>query len=215
MWIARWLIDVTKTKVTKSELPFNNRNQAQVRVEVNIDPGATRVTNTPKFQFWDFIEFSGAMSAFMGLGIGVVAWIFYFLEPFGVLGPNDGNAIYDTAANDFDEELRSAKMEQAEAMAAAIKEAHPDMGDIDPELVFEKVMAPSDSAAFRKEADMDSLLAELVKKEGGGAAESSGLPDDVMQMIDAPHSDVVNPVQQATEPLLGGGAASSGPREEV
>merc|ERR1712196_521915 len=124
--------------------------------------------NTPKFNIMMFPELLGALSGLFGLGMGVVAWIFFVLEPFGVLGPNDGNKIYEDASNDFDNELKDQKMEEAQRIADAITAEYPDKpADVD--LVFEKLMGPSDTAALRKEQGLEALIDSFVKKEGAPA----------------------------------------------
>lgn len=172
--ISTWFVDTPSVKVTKQRLGFHERNQAHVRVRLQLITSTRRLTETPKMTWLSLITHVGAWVGLWELGITILTWFFAATKPFGRIGPMEPDDIKDAMQDRFDKRL----VRRREKAARRIKEElENEYGvDVDYHKVLHHLVDQEATLSLRSHTTIESVL--LQKDEI-----QAGLPDHVRELL--------------------------------
>lgn len=175
--LVTWTVSVLQIQAIKTRpLPFNKRNQGQVRVKVKVDSDARQVIEVYSFTLMDFITRAGSWVGIWGFANLLVLMIFTFVKPFGVLGPLDADVVVEQAQDRHNEKIERRRARAVAQIKARLEAEYPGI-QIDDDKVARHLVDQEDTVGRL----LQTPLEELVVK--GEENATGGLPDLLVDIL--------------------------------
>eukprot|EP00931_Biecheleriopsis_adriatica_P069437 TRINITY_DN4328_c0_g1_i1.p1 TRINITY_DN4328_c0_g1~~TRINITY_DN4328_c0_g1_i1.p1 ORF type:complete len:283 (-),score=53.66 TRINITY_DN4328_c0_g1_i1:190-1038(-) len=175
--LSTFFVAVDSVKAYKQVLPFNQRNQANIRVKFSVNKAKRALLKQPKTSFVDFLNLGGSWVGLWGLAGLLLSSIYKGLKMFGHLGPKDGDIVGDSAQDLHNEEMQMKREKAAKQIKDALEERYREYGiEVDLQKVHEHLVDVPGTRNVQKTIPLSTVLKDTDIR--------AGLPDFVLLHLD-------------------------------